>query len=265
MDISKNTTQVRKLILRMAFQAGAKSAHIGGALSCADIISVIFSLISNREKIGINDRFILSKGHSCLALYSALAIYEKLPIEYVQNYPTNLDVLAGHPVINRRYGIEFSTGSLGMGISLAAGLAYSEKLKKNNSRIYCLLGDGECNEGAVWEALSFASTNKLDNLIIIVDRNNYQQTGSVPEISGVMNLEERIASFGFDVSQLNGNDPIQLDNFFDKLIFPVKPVCLIANTIKGAGLSMFEDDNKWHHATLTASVYEAALQELNND
>ncbi len=265
MDVCKVSNQVRKLILRMAFQAGAKSAHIGGALSSADIISVVFSSISNRKKNGINDRFILSKGHSCLALYSALAVYDKLPIKYVEDYPSNLDVLAGHPVINRKYGIEFSTGSLGMGISLAAGLAYSEKLKKNDSRIFCLVGDGECNEGAVWEALSFASSKKLDNLIIIVDRNNYQQTGSVSEISGVVNLEARIASFGFDVNQLNGNDPIQLNEFFEGLIFQGKPVCLIANTIKGAGLSMFENDNKWHHATLTASVYEAALRELNND
>ena len=184
---------IRKNIIFTAFKAGSKSAHIGGALSAADIIAVLYSDIMKIKKKKIiddnRDRFILSKGHACLALYSALVEKKFLKKKDLETFESDGSNLLGHPIIDKLSGIEFSTGSLGMGLSLGVGVALAAKIKKKNYKTYVILGDGECNEGSIWESILSANHFKLDNMVIVVDRNNFQQTGRNSSIMDLKNLK----------------------------------------------------------------------------
>ena len=267
-DIGFLCKEIRKNILYAAFCAGVKSAHIGGALSIVEIISVLFGKIMNFSPKNLldetRDRFILSKGHACLALYSVLAekgFFEKSELE---NFEKSGSFLLGHPVMNREKGIEFSTGSLGMGLSLGIGLAKASKLKKNNNQIFILLGDGECNEGSVWESALLASHLNLENLTVIIDRNNFQQTGTSSEILNLDNLYSKWESFGFYTLEVNGHNINDLLSTFKDNSNKKKPKAIIANTVKGKGLSFAENNNDWHHSILTKKNYEIALKEIDN-
>ena len=180
-DLKQFSTKIRKNILLAAFSAGAKSAHIGGALSISDIIAVLYGKVmklnSNNPLDENRDRLILSKGHACLALYSALVEKKFFPKSELENFEKSGSFLLGHPVMNKEKGIEFSTGSLGMGVSLGIGVALAAKKKNKNFHTYIIVGDGECNEGSIWESTLYAAHAKLDNLTIIIDKNNLQQTG----------------------------------------------------------------------------------------
>ena len=257
---------VRKNILEMALYAGASSSHFGGALSITEIVSTLFAYKMKIDKKNPNweerDRFILSKGHACLAYYSALCEIGYISKEELKTFEKNDTNLLGHPVINRNLGIDFSNGSLGMGLSLGIGVAISAKKKKKNFNVYVIVGDGECNEGSIWEAAMAAPNFQLNNLYVIVDKNNFQQTGSNKEIMNVENLKDKWTSFGWSTVELDGHNIQELYNFFkeDKKIN--KPKAIIANTIKGKGFSFSENNNDWHHSVLTKSFYDKAVEEL---
>ncbi len=255
---------IKKIILDMSLEAGASSAHFGGALSISDIISVLFGdTMKFSNKTNNYDRFILSKGHACLAYYAALHKIGKISSDEIKTFEKDNSNLAGHPVKNLDLGIDFSNGSLGMGLSIGIGLAISYKKKNNTSKIYIILGDGECNEGSVWEAAMSAPKFKLDNIIVIIDKNNFQQTGSNNEIMDLRNIKDKWLSFGWDVDTINGHSISEIKKYFDNIKMNQKPKALIANTIKGKGFSFSENNNDWHHSIMTKSIYEKALKEID--
>ena len=262
----KNTCKkVRKNILEMSLSAGASSSHFGGSLSTVEILTCLFEEImkvdSSNPLWSERDRFILSKGHACLAYYSILyqkGFFEKKDL---LSFEKNESFLLGHPVINKEKGIEFSNGSLGMGLSLGVGVALAMKKKSNNSKVYVLLGDGECNEGSVWEAAMSAAHFKLNNLTAIVDNNKLQQTGSNLEIMNTENLVDKWKSFNWDTIVVDGHNTEELLNAF--LNKTNKPKLIFAKTIKGKGFSFSENNNDWHHKILSQKQYDDAIKELD--
>jgi transketolase len=264
--IKISAKNMRRHILEMAYAAGSSSSHFGGALSVVEIISALFF---SEMKIDVKDpnwderdRFILSKGHACLAYYAALAEVGYLPISELKTFEKDGSNLLGHPIINKKIGIEFSTGSLGMGLSIGMGLAFSSIKKEKKFNVYVVLGDGECNEGSVWEAAMAAPNHKLNNLNVIIDHNKFQQTGSNKEIMSVSNLKEKWQSFGWSCIEINGHDIGEILNAFGEKASTDKPKAIIANTIKGKGFSFSENNNDWHHSVLSKSFYEQALKEI---
>ena len=257
---------IRKNILEMALAAGASSSHFGGALSITEIISVLFAdqmkIKKDNPKHESRDRFILSKGHACLAYYAALSEVGYISKEELKTFEKDDSNLLGHPVINRDLGIDFSNGSLGMGLALGIGVALALKKRKKDINVYVVLGDGECNEGSVWEAAMAAPNFKLNNLYAIIDKNNFQQTGSNEDIMDNPNLKEKWSSFGWNTKEVDGHNINELLSFFEEGRTIDKPKALIANTIKGKGFSFSENNNDWHHSVLTKSLYEKGLQEL---
>ena len=210
------------------------------------------------------DRFILSKGHACLAYYAALSEVGYISKDELKTFEKDNSNLLGHPVINRDLGIDFSNGSLGMGLSLGIGVALSIKKKKKKNKVFVILGDGECNEGSVWEAAMAAAHFKLNNLFyVFVDNNKFQQTGSNDQIMSSNDLQSKWKSFGWETTELNGHSVDELTNYFDNTKNnSEKPNAIIAKTIKGKGFSFSENNNDWHHSILTKSLYEKALEEL---
>tara|TARA_B100001540_G_scaffold315256_1_gene342064 strand:+ start:3791 stop:4624 length:834 start_codon:yes stop_codon:yes gene_type:complete len=266
--ISLFALNCRKNILEMALSAGANSSHFGGALSVIEIISVLFSSIMSIDKNNPQwenrDRFILSKGHGCLAYYAALSELGYISKDELQTFEKDDSNLLGHPVINRKLGIDFSNGSLGMGLSLGIGVAMSGKKRKKTFDVYVILGDGECNEGSVWEAAMAAPNFNLDNLYVIIDKNNFQQTGSNKEIMNSYDLKKKWTSFGWSTEEIDGHNILDIVSFFKKGKKIHKPKALIANTIKGKGFSFSENNNQWHHSVLSKSLYDQGLKELKN-
>ena len=265
-NIKNFAFRVRKNILEMAVSAGADSAHFGGALSITEIVSTLFAyqmkIDKKNPKWEERDRFILSKGHACLVYYAALCEVGYISNNELKTFEKNDTNLLGHPVINRNLGIDFSNGSLGMGLSLGIGVAISSKKNKRNFNVYVIVGDGECNEGSIWEGAMAAPNFKLDNLYVIIDKNNFQQTGSNKEIMNVGNLKDKWSSFGWHTTELDGHNIRDLYNFFKESYKITKPKAIIANTIKGKGFSFSENNNDWHHSILSKSIYEKAVEEL---
>jgi transketolase len=262
-EFKKNLT---KNILEMALNAGANSSHFGGALSIADIISTLFAykmkFEKNNPKSKNRDRFILSKGHACLAYYAALCEIGFIKKDDLKTFEENNSNLLGHPVRNMELGIEFSNGSLGMGLSLAIGVALALKKKKKKNNIFVIMGDGECNEGSVWEALMAAPNFNLGNITLIIDRNNFQQTGSNKSIMDLGNLKNKVESFGWNTTEIDGHNIDKIYDYFKNIDNNDKPNALIANTIKGKGFSFSENNNSWHHSILTKDLYDKALSEM---
>ena len=260
-NFSKN---LRKHILDTALIAGHSSSHFGGALSSVEIVSTLYSHIMNLDKKNPlwenRDRFILSKGHACLVLYSALVEIGYIKKDELDNFEKSNSDFLGHPVINKKKGIEFSTGSLGMGLSLGIGVAISAKRKKKDYQTYVLLGDGECNEGSIWEGAMLASHLQLNNLTVIVDNNGFQQTGSNSEILKVKSLKDIWSGFNWETIESDGHDIESLIKSFD--LKTDKPKVIIAKTIKGKGFSFSENNNEWHHKVLTKNQYDIALKEI---
>ena len=261
-EFKKNLT---KNILEMALNAGANSSHFGGALSIADIISTLFSYKMKFDykdpKSEDRDRFILSKGHACLAYYAALCEIGFIKKDDLKTFEKNDSNLLGHPVRNVDLGIEFSNGSLGMGLSLGIGVALSLKKKNKANNVFVIMGDGECNEGSVWEALMAAPNFNLGNLNLIIDRNNFQQTGENKTIMDLGNLKKKVESFGWNTTEIDGHNINEIYNYF-KNIDNKKPKALIANTVKGKGFSFSENNNTWHHSVLSKELYDKALSEI---
>ena len=265
--IKKFAHDLRLIMLKMALDAGSLSSHLGGALSMTEIISVLFSYKMNLKNINDKDwnkrdRFILSKGHACLAYYAALNKIGMLSEQELKTFEKDNSYLPGHPVKNKNLGIDFSNGSLGMGLSIGIGLALASKKNSVHYEVFVILGDGECNEGSVWEAAMSAPKFGLDNLIAIVDKNNFQQTGPNREIMNLGNLVEKWKSFGWETSEIDGHNIKDLKNYFDNLKKNKLPKVLIANTTKGKGFSFSENNNQWHHSVMTSKIYDEAIKEI---
>ena len=268
LEIQDMAKRMRKKVLDMALTAGASSSHFGGGLSIVDITATLYGAIMKLDpknpKWENRDRFILSKGHGVLGYYTALSEIGYISEKDLKTFEKDGTYLYGHPVINRSKGIEFSNGSLGMGLSLGIGVALAGKRKNIDYKVYVLMGDGECNEGSVWEAAMAGPHYKLDNLVAILDKNNLQQTGANSEIMSVGDLVSKWKSFGWQVFEIDGHNVTEIYDTFLNVKHQNGPVAIVANTVKGKGFSFAENNNTWHHAPLSSSQYEAALEELNN-
>jgi transketolase len=267
-EIQDMAKRMRRKVLDMALTAGASSSHFGGGLSIVDITATLYGQIMNLDpknpEWADRDRFILSKGHGVLGYYTALSEIGYISEKDLKTFEKDGTYLYGHPVINRSKGIEFSNGSLGMGLSLGIGVALAGKRKKIDYKVYVLMGDGECNEGSVWEAAMAGPHYKLDNLVAIIDKNNLQQTGTNSEIMSVGDLVSKWKSFGWQVFEIDGHNVTEIYNTFLSVKNQNGPVAIVANTVKGKGFSFSENNNSWHHAPLSSSQYEVALEELKN-
>ena len=259
--------RMRKKLLDTSLAAGANSSHFGGGLSTIEIVATLFGAIMRFDpkspEWNERDRFILSKGHGCLGLYTALAETGFVSEADLQNFEKTDSILIGHPVMNRQKGIEFSTGSLGMGLSLGIGVALAGKKRGSPYKVYVLMGDGECNEGSVWEAAMAVPNFNLKNLIAIIDRNKFQQTGSNQDIMSIGDVSQKWASFGWEVAEVDGHDVGALYDVLSKENNSEKPLAIVAHTIKGKGFTFSENNNDWHHKILTKAQYDIAIAELN--
>jgi len=251
--------QLRKEIFRMMHYS--KSSHIGGCLSCIDILYTLYFKIMDCEKIKAKssdrDIFILSKGHNSAALYATLAYSGFFPKEYLNKYYIDDGILPGHLDMTTVNGIECSSGSLGHGASIGLGFAIAKNRNKNDGHVYVLMGDGECNEGSVWEAVMFAATLKQKNYTLIVDFNHLQGMGR--DVIYQPNLGERLAAFGFKVKEVNGNN---IDELIPVLQDKDGPLAIIAHTIKGYGVSFTEGKLEWHYKSPNDEQLKLALEEL---
>ena len=265
-NIKKLTKEIRKSILKMSLVAGASSSHFGGSLSTVELLVTLYNSVLKFDVSNPlwedRDRFILSKGHACLGYYSILCEKGYFTKEDLNSFEQNGSFLLGHPVINKKKGIEFSNGSLGMGLSLGIGVALAAKKKNKSYKTFVLIGDGECNEGSVWEASMSAAHFKLNNLTAILDKNNLQQTGSNEEIMSTKELGDKWRSFNWDVKEIDGHDIAQILAAFNYV--SEKPKLILANTIKGKGFSFSENNNDWHHKIMTKKQYDDALKELDD-
>lgn len=264
-ELQEMSKRMRILSLEMAHNAGKNGAHLGGGLSAIEILAVLYGEILNVNPQNPydleRDVVLLGKGHGVLAYYTALFEKGFLSKNDIDSFEKNGSVFIGHPVKNIEKGIEFSSGSLGMALSVGVGMAISAKNRKSKRNIYVILGDGECQEGSVWEALSLAAKYRLDNLIIVVDSNKVQSDGFVSEISGYDNLLEKMQAFGCESIEVDGHN---IEELIDVFHSPKrgKPRVIIANTIKGKGVSFMENDYKWHHSVLSDEQYRCALNEI---
>ena len=259
--------EVRKGIIEEVYNA--KSGHPGGSLSCADILTVLYFNQMNIEPEKPHDpnrdRFVLSKGHASPALYSVLAEKGYFDKELLQTFRKIGSNLQGHPDMRKVEGVDMTTGSLGQGISAAVGMALASKMDRAGCKVYCLLGDGELEEGQVWEALTAASKNNLDNLCVIVDNNNLQIDGEIDKVGGMNNLTEKFMSFGFNVINIDGHniDSI-IDAFATAKQTKGRPTAIIAKTIKGKGVSFMENQASWHGKAPSEEEFIRAMEELDD-
>jgi len=268
--IRDKASAMRRDCIEMGYAAGSEGAHFGPALSSVDIVASLFFGVMNHDpqnpQMPERDRFVLSKGHACLSYYSALVESGYVPRDMICTFKGNNSILCGHPRRNVEYGIEVSSGSLGNGFSLACGIAKAAKVKKENWKVYCVIGDGECNEGIIWEAAMNAAKNKLDNIIAIVDLNGFQLSGKTDEVMD-LDLVSIWTAFGWDVKYIDdGND-------VEKVLAALeavkdsdngRPHVIIASTIKGKGISYMENNLAFHAAPLKKDQYDLAIRELES-
>jgi transketolase len=260
--------RIRRRILDMAYAAGASGAHIGGALSIVELLATLYSHVLKYDPSNPTwekrDRFILSKGHNGIALYAVLAEVGILSQEEIDSFQKSGSMFTTHPIMNRQKGIEFSNGSLGMGLSLGAGLAMAAKIKGQRHRVLVCMGDGECNEGNIWEAAMTAAHYNLDNMIALIDKNTFQLGGSTDKIMNTGELALKWAHFGWNVVDIEGHDVEQILCAFDEYRMEHQPWAIILNTTKGKGFSFSENNNAWHNGVITKSQYDAAVKELDS-
>jgi transketolase len=265
-DLVLLAKESRIQLLELAFKSDGPS-HLGGGLSMVEIFSVLYGSIlkydTKNPEWEKRDRFILSKGHGVLPFFIALYNAGFISQEILYSYKKNESDLISHPVMNLELGMESSNGSLGHGLSMAVGISLALKKRSNfESRVFVVMGDGECNEGSVWEASMSAAHFKLDNLIAIVDYNKLQSDGNSETVMDIGLLEKKWESFGWDVISLDGHDIFALSDALIHKGTNMKPKVIIAHTIKGKGVSFMENNNTWHHNRLTQTTFEQAIAEL---
>jgi transketolase len=253
---------LRQRIVELSYKAGKNGAHVGGSLSLVEILRALMNTLKrDPQKFEARDRLILSKGHGALALYCALEQKGILTKEEAETFETNGTDYFAHAKRNIEKGIEFSGGSLSLGLSYAVGVALGCKAKQLNNHIYVIVGDGECDEGLVWESMMAASKYKLDNLTVIVDCNGLQSDGFTKDVMDTTLLSDKFAAFGLDVSEVDGHDMAALLKILEKK--SSMPQTIIAHTVKGKGVSFVENDPKWHHGVMSEKLFEQAKEELN--
>lgn len=257
---------VRKGIIEGTFNA--KSGHPGGSLSIADILTYLYfkemKIDTANPKWEGRDRLVLSKGHAAPALYSVLAERGFFPVEDLKTLRKSDSYLQGHPNMNYVPGVDMSTGSLGQGISAACGFALASKIEGNPYNVYAILGDGEIEEGQVWEACMFAAAKKLSCLTVIVDNNDLQIDGTVEEVNSPYPIPEKFAAFGFNVIEICGHCFDQIEEAIEKAkACEDKPTAIIMKTVKGKGVSFMENQVSWHGSAPNADQYAAAMAELD--
>lgn len=265
-SLIKYSDTIRKKIIQTAFNCG-ESVHIGGALSMVDILSVLYSRVLNYDIDDLNydarDIFILSKGHCCLGYFAAMNTFGLMKDDVFETFQKNGSHLIAHPVKNLELGIESSNGSLGQGLSFGLGIALGMNLKSSFDRsVFVLMGDGECNEGSVWETAASASEFKAGNLTAIVDVNGLRNDGPNNTHIESVNLNDVWSSFGWNVEEVDGHNHKMLISAFKKAKSEkTRPTVILANTTKGKGISFMEANNDWHHNRITAKTYENIINE----
>ncbi len=257
---------IRKGVIEAVFNA--KSGHPGGSLSATDIFTYLYFVEMNIDpanpKKEDRDRFVLSKGHVAPVLYSTLAHKGFFEVDELKTLRKTGSRLQGHPDMKNIPGVDMSSGSLGQGVSVACGMAKAAKLMGKDYRVYTMLGDGEIQEGQVWEAAMFASHNNLDNLCLIVDNNNLQIDGDISEVMSPYPIDEKFAAFGFEVININAHCFDDIKAAFDKAkTIKDKPCAIIAKSVKGKGVSFMENNASWHGAAPNQEQYDIAMSDLN--
>ena len=265
--LQERSKSLRKKIFQSVYDGNG--GHIGGSFSVIDILNYLYSEVlffdPQQPNLDNRDRLILSKGHSCLALYWALAEFKFFDEELIHSYGSDGSVFAGHPEYNKGSGIEISSGSLGHGPAIGVGIANALKLKNIKARVFVIVGDGESNEGSVWEAAMSAAQLKLDNFYIIVDNNGMESLDRTDNIMSIEPIEKKFDAFGFDVKRCNGHDFAQMHQSFQALDSPNgMPKCLIADTVKAYGLSFTEGVAKWHYRAPNDEELKLGLEELSS-
>ncbi len=266
-ELKNVVKKIRVNILHMLTQAG--SGHTGGSLSAADIaVAIYFSKMNFNPqdvKWAGRDRFILSKGHAAPLLYAIMAEAGYFPPETIDNLRKIESPLQGHPCCKHIPGIEVSTGSLGQGLSVANGIALGLRLDKNPARVYCIMGDGEIQEGQIWEAAMTAAHYRIDNLCAVVDNNELQIDGPVEEVMGIQPVHDKWEAFGWHAISIDGHDMEEILKALDEAeSIKGKPTVIIANTTKGKGVSFFEDKVEYHGVTPTQEEFDKAVKEIHN-
>jgi transketolase len=257
----QKTLQLLKLkTLELYYKANA--GHIGCSLSCIDLMGVILL-----QHFKGNDKFILSKGHAAASMYACLSHLGEISEEVLDTFYKNGTVLSAHPAPNKFKSIPFATGSLGHGFPIATGIAKAKKLKNEKSHVYVLMSDGETNEGTTWEAAHFAVFHKLNNLIVVIDKNGLQGFGKTEDIFGDTAAFEKWQAIGFEILEINGHDINQIDESISQLekSNSTSPKLIIANTIKGKGIKYMENKMEWHYLPMTEELYKEAVQDINKE
>ncbi len=265
-SLKKMANELRKNIVTAVYYA--KSGHPGGSLSAADILTYLYfeemNINPQQPQMKDRDRFVLSKGHAAPGLYSALALRGYFPVEDLKTLRHIDSYLQGHPDMKHTPGVDMSTGSLGQGISAATGMALSAKVQERDFRVYTLLGDGELQEGQVWEAAMFAGSHGLDNLTVVVDNNNLQIDGTVKDTCSPYPIDEKFAAFNFHVININAHDFDQIRAAFSEAKSTKgRPTAIIAKSIKGKGVSFMENAVGWHGKAPNEDEYKQAMADLN--
>ncbi len=258
-------TKERLLLLEGIFNA--KAGHPGGSLSIAELMAYLYNVEmkvdTSNPKWEERDRFVLSKGHAAPALYATLALKGFFPTEDMKTLRKSDSYLQGHPSMKCVPGVDMSTGSLGQGISAAVGMALAAKLDNKDFRVYTILGDGEIEEGQVWEAAMFANAKKLNNLVVVVDNNNLQIDGTIEEVNSPYPIPEKFTAFGFNTIEIDGNNFDEIESAFEVAkACKSKPTAIVAKTVKGKGVSYMENQVNWHGAAPNEELYNQAVAEL---
>lgn len=269
--VIRKQLKIRACKARMGIIEGvfnAKSGHPGGSLSCVDILTYLYfdhmNIDPQDPKNEDRDRFVLSKGHAAPALYSVLALRGFFPVEELKTLRKSDSMLQGHPSVKYTTGVDMCTGSLGQGISAACGMALGAKLAGKDFRVFTVLGDGEIQEGQVWEAAMYASAKGLDNLVAVVDNNGLQIDGKIAEVNSPYPIAEKFKSFGWNVLEISAHSFDEIDAAFNAAAeFKGKPSVIVASSVKGKGVSFMEDQVGWHGTAPNAEQYEQAMSELN--
>jgi len=267
LQLELKATELRKRVLEMIVTA--RGTHIASAFSIVDLVLFLYKNIlqinpknPNSEK---RDKFVLSKGHGCAALYVVLADCGFFPKKLLDTFTTPGSILGGHPDSSRIPGVETSTGSLGHGFSVAVGFAIANKMNKSKFKVYCLVGDEELNEGSNWEAAQIAAHHKLDNLLLIVDENKLMISGPMKDILDSFSLKEKFRAFGWNTIEVNGHNFSELSEKFKLIQMKGKPTVIIADTVKGKGVSFMENKKEWYSVLPDAEQMKIAINELENN